>query len=311
MAPHTVRSRFDLPEPQYSTIAPSSARLQPQPQPQQLHLMQPQQQPHYTLSHTDENFVQLRHNPALYPVAAVSQQQPTAPLPKSNSVTSPYANMTRHTLHALSATPKPKLTNDWVQHRRSEHSHHQQQSQQQQSDLYQDIYRQKDPYLRQANRMSDAWLQNQQKRKSDPLGGGYSNHWLIQEAEQRRIEQQRGVKNTAKKPLPDSVIQTITQRVQSLGIGERRRWDSTFKPRTKQNLIFEINFFRQTLEPNLSVSNGDLSQMIQQDPNDRILSVSGKKKCSHCGIELGKSTKAEFSGTKLWIFILQVEAPQW
>lgn len=201
-----ARTRLpDLPEPQYSTVTPPQQRMS-------------QQQPIYAT--TPDDFVQLRHKPALQPVAA-----PPPPLPNHNGTKqssmgnggsnspSPYANMTRHTLHALSATPKPKLTNDWVQHRRSEHS----------QDLYQDVYRQKDPYLRQVNRMSESWALNQQKRKSDPLGFDYNSHWLIQEAEQRRLEQQRGVKSTTKKPLPDSVIQTITQRVQSLGIGERRR----------------------------------------------------------------------------------------
>lgn len=225
----TARSRFDLPEPQYSTVVPHQTRLQQQQQPVQSHLQQlhiPQPSQHYTLTQThDENYVQLRNNPALYPVVHPPLPTGQNKLMNGGSSSSPYSNMTRHTLHALSATPKPKLTNDWVQHRRSEHS----------QDLYQDVYRQKDPYLRQVNRMSDAWIQNQQKRKSDPLGGAglvganntydYSNHWLIQEAEQRRLEQQRGSKSatTTKKPLPDSVIQTITQRVQSLGIGERRR----------------------------------------------------------------------------------------
>lgn len=125
--------------------------------------------------------------------------------------------MTKHTLHALSAVPKPKLTNDWVQHPRVD----------QPQDIYQEIYRKKDPYLRNSganNRMSDSWIQNQQKRRSDPQGFNYQNHWLIQEAEQRRLEQQRGLRNSnTKKPLPDSVIQTLTQRVQNMNSGDRRR----------------------------------------------------------------------------------------
>lgn len=134
--------------------------------------------------------------------------------PRSNRDVNQYANMTKHTLHALSVPPKPKLTHEWVRPD-SSNSH----------DLYQDLYRKKDPYLRStcSSRNSDTWVQNQQKRRSDPQHFNYNNHWLIQEAEQRRLDQQRGFRNTGKKPLPDSVIQTITQRVQSLGLGERRR----------------------------------------------------------------------------------------
>lgn len=65
-----------------------------------------------------------------------------------------------------------------------------------------------------------------------PSGANNNRHWLIQEAEQRRIEQQANIyhstagysQNVPRKSLPDSVIQTITQRVQTLGIGTDRRW---------------------------------------------------------------------------------------
>lgn len=62
-----------------------------------------------------------------------------------------------------------------------------------------------------------------QKQKSEPYTLSYHSHWLIQEAEQRRLDQERGTLNINRKPLPDSVIQKITQRVQSMGIGERKR----------------------------------------------------------------------------------------
>lgn len=87
-----------------------------------------------------------------------------------------YSNMTRHALMQISAVPKPKLTNDWVQF-----------------------------------------------RKSEPVKPSINSHWLIQEAEQRRIEQMNNVRsngvNGNKKPLPESVIQTLTQRVQNMGLG--------------------------------------------------------------------------------------------
>lgn len=81
--------------------------------------------------------------------------------------------MTRHALMQISAVPKPKLTNDWVQF-----------------------------------------------RKSEPVKSSINSHWLIQEAEQRRIEQMNNVRSgVGKKPLPEVVIQTLTQRVQNMGLG--------------------------------------------------------------------------------------------
>lgn len=169
--------------------------------------------------------------PAATPAAA-------APIPVRNYQTGSvlqHGNMSRNTLHALSATPKPKYTDAWVSQK------------------------------------------NADKRKSAPnenFNSNYHNHWLIQEAEQRRIEQQRlnqhkrqslplqqSIHNWSNsngntqhhhhhhhhqqqqvqqqhpnssaliqrngsydnKPLPESVIQTITQRVQSKGIGERMK----------------------------------------------------------------------------------------
>lgn len=104
-------------------------------------------------------------------------QPPAPPQPThhhhNNNV---YSNMTRHALMQISAVPKPKLTNDWVQF-----------------------------------------------RKSEPSKTSINSHWLIQEAEQRRIEQLNNNRlngvNGSKKPLPESVIQTLTQRVQNMGLG--------------------------------------------------------------------------------------------
>lgn len=151
-----------------------------------------------------------------------------------------YGNLSRQSLHALSAVPKPKFTDGWVQQRKSEPV---------KDVLYQNqnswIPKKTvdSAFLRKSGSremLSDARLSNQQKRKSD--GFNYNTHWLIQEAEQRRIEQQRrGVRpltngfqngwnggrreSSDNKPLPDSIIQTLTQRVQNKKIGERKLYD--------------------------------------------------------------------------------------
>lgn len=90
-----------------------------------------------------------------------------------------------------------------------------------------------------------------------------------QEAEQRRIDQLRSnikkqsqstnlTNGSRSKHLPDAVIQTLTQRVQNM---------NTNRPPPPPAII-----------PN----------QTPPDTSEKMLSVSGKKKCSHCGEELGK-----------------------
>lgn len=152
---------------------------------------------------------------------------------QQNGTAAHYGNMTKHTLHELSAVPKPKFHDGWVQNKEM--------ARRRQSDFITN-----ESYLRKGTsreRIGDTWMAIQQKRKSDPQNFNYNKHWLIQEAEQRRIDQQRGVRPTINggggwsthnviqrngiadnKPLPDAVIQTLTQRVQSRGIGERKKY---------------------------------------------------------------------------------------
>ncbi|XP_055610742.1 MATH and LRR domain-containing protein PFE0570w isoform X2 [Uranotaenia lowii] len=78
-------------------------------------------------------------------------------------------------------------------------------------------------------------------------------------------------KHEFKKSLPESVIQSITERVQFLGIGLEKR--------------------RKSDAPRFTVESDERKYNICESvlPNDEtIISVSGKKKCSHCKIELGR-----------------------
>lgn len=172
--------------------------------------------------------------------------------------------------YSLNALQKPKYTDAWVQ----QYQQHQQYFDQQQP-----------PQMNQGNNF------NKQVYNS--------KHWLLQEAEQRRLDQHRKTnfnrhsmsdaiiqgsspdlvqkpnnttagssvvsKDTSSnnKPLPDSVIHTLTQRVHSRGIGERMTLPNTQKLPTNVN-----------------------TEMSKQKEN--ILSVSGKKKCTHCKDELGE-----------------------
>lgn len=87
----------------------------------------------------------------------------------------------RQVLMQICAVPKPKLTNEWIQY-----------------------------------------------RKPDNPRTSLNSHWLIQEAEQRRIEQMNSLRTNNhgsgtiignRKSLPDSVIQSVQQRVHNAGLG--------------------------------------------------------------------------------------------
>ncbi|XP_059622169.1 LIM domain only protein 7 [Phlebotomus argentipes] len=196
-----------------------------------------------------------------------------------------YGNMSRHTLHALSAVPKPKLTDGWVQQNRKSEP----------TEKYYPIPRKND-FVKAGTREritnDSSWIA---ARKSEPRGFSYGKHWLIQEAEQRRIDQQLGVKPTLTqqngwgtaqrrssggdgKPLPDSVIQTLTQRVQNrMSVNERRRLETNGELVTQQNL--------------------------SPESQEKILSVSGRKKCSHCGDELGRGAAMIIESLRLFFHI--------
>ncbi|XP_030376451.1 dual specificity protein kinase splA isoform X2 [Scaptodrosophila lebanonensis] len=191
-------------------------------------------------------------------------------------------NMSRNTLHALSATPKPKYTDGWVQ-----------------------VQQRKNFDTNLAN--DPAWLSAyQQKRKSMPDYNGQaynnagSNHWLVQEAEQRRLleqqQQQQQQQHSRRsmpttngksngKPLPDSIIQTLTERVQSKGIGERKRFENgNYSQVINGNGFAQHSQSQQSLKS--SNSNNINSNANTNGSQEKVLSVSGKKKCSHCGDEL-------------------------
>ncbi|KAL0123984.1 hypothetical protein PUN28_006061 [Cardiocondyla obscurior] len=189
----------------------------------------------------------------------------------------PGQQMSRQTLQALSAVPRPRIV------------------------------------------QGDQWVQ---RRKSDVPRGAHDvnyQHWLIQEAEQRRINE-RNQRSPARKsqphvtgtsvpynapirtdskPLPDSIIQTLTQRVQNKTqekpLSTRRRPEQVYNQ--EQHLTVQHQSPQYTLQ----------SQKTQPAPiannngnQEKMLSVSGKKKCSHCGEELGRGAAMIIESLRLF-----------
>ncbi|XP_076751350.1 smallish isoform X3 [Xylocopa sonorina] len=215
------------------------------------------------------------------PSADSIPQQVDATLRHSASVTtlSSHAGqqMSRQTLQALSAVPRPRIV------------------------------------------QSDQWVQ---RRKSDVPRGAHDlnyQHWLIQEAEQRRISEKNqrsparksqmhvtgtsvpytmAPTRTDSKPLPDSIIQTLTQRVQN------RAQEKPLPPRRRLE--------HSTSQEHLSALQHQPQQHVMQpqkpqppppmnaENQEKMLSVSGKKKCSHCGDELGRGAAMIIESLRLF-----------
>ncbi|XP_076669228.1 smallish isoform X4 [Andrena cerasifolii] len=215
------------------------------------------------------------------PSADSIPQQVDAPLRHSASVTtlSSHAGqqMSRQTLQALSAVPRPRIV------------------------------------------QSDQWVQ---RRKSDVPRGAHDlnyQHWLIQEAEQRRISEknqrsparksQMHVTGTSvpyittptrtdSKPLPDSIIQTLTQRVQNRAqekpLPPRRRLEHS----TSHEHLSALQ--HQSPQHVLQQQKPQQPSPINPENQEKMLSVSGKKKCSHCGDELGRGAAMIIESLRLF-----------
>lgn len=122
----------------------------------------------------------------------------------------------------------------------------------------------------------------------------YNQHWLIQEAEQRRLSEQQKFTvpppavpswkmTRPEKHLPDSIIQTLTQRVQNkINLSDRnlhsRRMEGVPPGHYGAHSPHSVGHALPLHHPHL----------MMEESQDKMLSVSGKKKCSYCGKELGR-----------------------
>ncbi|XP_021942764.1 uncharacterized protein LOC110841474 isoform X5 [Zootermopsis nevadensis] len=181
---------------------------------------------------------------------------------------------------------------------------------------------------------NDMWMQAKKKPENQRSGGRESTynyqHWLIQEAEHRRIteQQQRTAVSPRKpspphsqphtplwntpqpqprqeKPLPDAIIQTLTQRVQNRvgmldnksSVSGRRRLEDT-SSRESQSQAPAAGHM-----PNNGSTPSSNSAVTCGDSQEKMLSVSGKKKCSHCGEELGRGAAMIIESLRLFYHI--------
>ncbi|XP_030756556.1 spindle pole body component 110 [Sitophilus oryzae] len=139
------------------------------------------------------------------------------------------------------------------------------------------------------SRHTDNWI----TPKANPEVKSYNKHWVFQEAELRRItDQQQKAASTRNswqqrqdKPLPDAIINTITQRVQNRNSLNERNQPLKSRPEIAVHKDFNHHSsYSNHLLPSVPFSQPATDENLQ----DRMLSVSGKKKCSYCSNELGR-----------------------
>ncbi|CAG9759474.1 unnamed protein product [Ceutorhynchus assimilis] len=138
------------------------------------------------------------------------------------------------------------------------------------------------------NRHSDNWITPKPSIEAN-------QKWVYQEADLQRLKQQKvesghDWQGKQDKPLPDSVIQTITQRVQYRNsLNERnqhvRRNEQDLNKDYSHHPIY-VNHPKAVTHAMSSVPFSP--PLIEENLQDRMLSVSGKKKCSYCSSELGR-----------------------
>ncbi|XP_047508444.1 LIM domain only protein 7 isoform X2 [Pieris napi] len=114
------------------------------------------------------------------------------------------------------------------------------------------------------------WMQNRNPPRQKPPNYNYNQHWLVQEAEHRRIEEQRN-KMRARHSYHD-LAPTAAPHTPNLSPTKN------VPHANSQQVVQE----RRPIRPDISRDRPEANR------DDKLLSVSGKRKCSHCGEELGR-----------------------
>ncbi|XP_065202004.1 uncharacterized protein DDB_G0283357 isoform X2 [Planococcus citri] len=194
--------------------------------------------------------------------------------------------MSKQTLQALSAVPRSKIvaTDSWVLSKkkpRQEAYNYQhwliQEAEHRRITEYQQRHRNDNPvHSNYVNTHCDYVEQNAISNGDNRSHQNRSLYAHPQMLPYRNVDQYHD-KNYNKpqnnKPLPDSVIQTLTQRVQNrFAIADGN------KPRRRDNFV-------------------------SSNQQEKMLSVSGKKKCSHCGDELGRGAAMIIESLRLFYHI--------
>ncbi|KAF5300388.1 hypothetical protein FQR65_LT01009 [Abscondita terminalis] len=140
---------------------------------------------------------------------------------------------------------------------------------------------------------NDNWIHPKSSLDSKPKS--YDQHWLFQEAELRRLEEQQ--KNASKrnwpqkrqaKHIPEPIIQTLTHRVQTRNFHGDRGAAGLITTENTGSDFAEHSYISQSHTMGHASPVAYPPPASLEDSQGVMLSVSGKKKCSYCNNELGR-----------------------
>ncbi|XP_052119946.1 uncharacterized protein LOC113204576 isoform X3 [Frankliniella occidentalis] len=256
---------------------------------------------------------------------------PSVPVATSPTSSTGSQQMTRQTLHALSAAPRSRIiaTDTWVQAKRKPESQRNSNRDHYQHWLIQEAEHRRITEQQQRNAVSRKSLpanlsqnQNPQSKPTSVQPNGQPS-WQYQHSQHQHSMHQHQlplhnhlqhshipVPTAAptvpppprqEKPLPDAIIQTLTQRVQnraSMNENNRRHENSPARDSRPPNQTVSNNINNNLSNMNMSHShtNGNYAANSQE----KMLSVSGKKKCSHCNEELGRGAAMIIESLRLF-----------
>jgi len=141
------------------------------------------------------------------------------------------------------------------------------------------------------------------KRDKSEANKDYNKHWLIQEAEQRRISEAKQKQH----------LNTSPEKIENVNnnIGDKKT-QSNMSDNIYANVdVGNLSYSKNYSGGGGSVTNGQDGAGPQVPPRlggdkpgqDRVLSVSGKKKCSHCKEELGRGAAMIIESLRLFYHI--------
>ncbi|KAJ1531716.1 hypothetical protein ONE63_000382 [Megalurothrips usitatus] len=266
---------------------------------------------------------------------------PSVPMASSPTSSTGSQQMTRQTLHALSAAPRSKIiaTDTWVQAKRKPESQRNSNRDHYQHWLIQEAEHRRITEQQQRNATSRKSLppnfaqgHSQPKLTTQPAQQPPPQSWQYQHPHhQSNVHQMPHqhhhshvhshpqfshgpVQATAppvpppprqEKPLPDAIIQSLTQRVQnrvSINENNRRHENSPARDGRPSNQVATniINNNNNNNLSNININHGHTNGSYAANTQEKMLSVSGKKKCSHCNEELGRGAAMIIESLRLF-----------
>merc|ERR1719300_364439 len=153
------------------------------------------------------------------------------------------------------------------------------------------------------------------KKPSEASSKDYNKHWLIQEAEQRRISEAKQKQN------PGAGAGLNVEKIENINNNNGHEYHNYPDKRVQNNVsdniyanvdTSNITFSKSASGPhNINTQEQNIPQIpgpqvpprLLERQQDKVLSVSGKKKCSHCKEELGRGAAMIIESLKLFYHI--------